>query len=91
MERIDLVSGVSERGSGTVSSELRLLVEKDLDWTTLIFEQNLSRAVDTYIGFEKRLARLFYVRTYWARDQVGRRLDIGGAYGLELKLLTEFD
>lgn len=90
-ERIDLVSGVSERGSGTVSSELRLLVEKDLDWTTLIFEQNLSRAVDTYIGFEKRLARLFYVRTYWARDQVGRRLDIGGAYGLELKLRTEFD
>ncbi len=90
-ERIDLVSGVSERGSGTVSSELRLLVEKDLDWGTLIFEQNLSRAVDTYIGFEKRLARLFYLRTYWARDQVGRRLDIGGAYGLELKVRTEFD
>lgn len=90
-ERIDLVSGVSERGSGTVSSELRLLVEKDIDWGTLIFEQNLSRAVDTYIGFEKRLARLFYLRTYWGRDQVGRRLDIGGAYGLELKIRTELD
>ncbi len=90
-ERIDLVSGVSERSSGAVSSELRLLVEKDLDWATLIFEQNLSRRVDTFVGFEKRLARLLYVRTYWGRDQVGRRLDIGGAYGLELNVRAEVD
>lgn len=90
-ERIDLVSGVSERGAGTVSSELRLLVEKDLDWATLIFEQNLSRSVDTYLGLERRLARIFYLRTYWARDQKGRRLDIGGAYGLEANVRGEFD
>jgi len=90
-ERIDLVSGVSERGSGTVSSDLRLLVEKDLDWSTLIFEQNLSRSGDTYLGLERRLARLFYVRTYWAREQVGRRLDLGGAYGLEASVRGEID
>ena len=90
-ERIDLVSGVSERGSGTVSSDLRLLVEKDLDWATLIFEQNLSRSGDTYLGLERRLARLFYVRSYWAREQVGRRLDLGGAYGLEANVRGEID
>ena len=90
-ERIDLVSGVSERGSGTVSSDLRLLVEKDLDWATLIFEQNLSRSGDTYLGLERRLARLFYVRSYWAREQVGRRLDLGGAYGLEASVRGEID
>ncbi|HCH64961.1 MAG: hypothetical protein CL927_14925 [Deltaproteobacteria bacterium] len=90
-ERIDLVSGVSERGSGSVSSDLRLLVEKDLEWATLIFEQNLSRSIDTYLGLERRLARMFYVRTYWAREQVGRRLDIGGAYGVEAKIRGELD
>lgn len=90
-ERIDLVSGVSERGSGTVSSDLRLLVEKDLDWATLIFEQNLSRSVDTYLGLERRLARMFYLRTYWAREQVDRRLDIGGAYGFEASVRGEVD
>jgi hypothetical protein len=90
-ERIDLVSGVSERGSGAVSSDLRLLVEKDLDWATLIFEQNLSRSGDTYLGLERRLARLFYVRSYWAREQVGRRLDLGGAYGLEANIRGEID
>jgi autotransporter translocation and assembly factor TamB len=90
-ERIDLVSGVSERGSGSVSSDLRLLVEKDMDWATLIFEQNLSRSIDTYLGLERRLARMFYLRTYWAREQVGRRLDIGGAYGFEAKIRGELD
>ena len=90
-ERIDLVSGVSERGSGSVSSDLRLLVEKDLDWATLIFEQNLSRSIDTYLGLERRLARMFYLRTYWAREQVGRRLDIGGAYGFEANVRGELD
>ena len=90
-ERIDLVSGVNERGSGTVSSDMRLLVEKDFDWGTLIFEQNLARNSDTYLGFEKRLARKLYTRGYWAREQVGRRLNIGGAYGAELNLRWELD
>jgi hypothetical protein len=90
-ERIDLVTGVNERGSGTVSSDMRLLVEKDFDWGTLIFEQNLYRTSDTYLGFEKRLARKLYTRAYWAREQVGRRLNIGGAYGAELNLRWELD
>ena len=68
-----------------------MLVETDMDWATLIFEQNLSRSIDTYLGLERRLARMFYVRTYWAREQVGRRLDIGGAYGVEAKIRGELD
>ncbi len=92
LDRVDLVSGVSERGRGLVSSEIRLLAEKDLGWdTTLILEQNLSRTSDAYIGFDKQLARTLYMRAYWASQQYGRSLPIGGAYGLDVNLRWEFD
>ena len=90
-ERIDLVSGVSERGSGTISSELRLLAEKDLGWSTLVFEQNLSRLSDTWLALEKRLANRLFLRTTWAREQVGRNLETGGAWGLEFNVRWELD
>lgn len=92
LDRVDLASGVSERGRGLVSSEIRLLAEKDLGWdTTLILEQNLSRTSDTYIGFDKQLARTLYMRAYWASQQYGRSLPIGGAYGLDVNLRWELD
>lgn len=92
LDRVDLVSGVSERGRGLVSSEIRFLAEKDLGWdTTLILEQNLSRTSDTYIGFDKQLARTLYTRAYWASQQYGRSLPIGGAYGLDVNLRWELD
>jgi hypothetical protein len=95
-ERLDLVSGVSERGSGLVTSELRLLYENELTdvglpGSLMILEQNISRANDTYLGFEQRLARTLYARTYWGSEQVGRFLDVGGAYGLEMKVRWELD
>ncbi|MEC8194085.1 MAG: translocation/assembly module TamB domain-containing protein [Myxococcota bacterium] len=95
-ERLDLVSGVSERGSGLVNSELRLLYENELsdlglNGSMMILEQNISRASDTYLGFEQRLARQLYARTYWGSEQVGRFLDVGGAYGLEMKVRWELD
>jgi hypothetical protein len=95
-ERLDLVSGVSERGSGMVTSELRLLYENELTdvglpGSLMILEQNISRANDTYLGFEQRLARTLYARTYWGSQQVGRFLDVGGAYGLEVKVRWELD
>lgn len=90
-ERIDIVSGVTERGSASISSELRILAEKDLDWATLILEQNLSRLSDTYIGLERRLANRLYLRGYWARQQVGRQLNTGGAWGLDFRLRWELD
>jgi hypothetical protein len=95
-DRLDLVSGVSERGSGMVSSDLRLLYENELDDVSLpgmlmIFEQNITRASDTYLGLEQRLARTLYARSYWASEQRGRHLPIGGAYGLEVKVRWELD
>ena len=95
-ERLDLVSGVSERGSGIVTSELRLLYENELSdvglpGTLMIFEQNISRSSDTYLGIEQRLARTLYARTYWGSEQVGRYLDLGGAYGFDVKIRWELD
>jgi len=95
-DRLDLVSGVSERGSGILSSDLRLLYENELDdlnlpGTLMIFEQNLTRVSDTYLGFEQRLARTLFARSYWASEQHGRHLAIGGAYGLEMKVRWEVD
>jgi hypothetical protein len=95
-ERLDLVSGVSERGSGIVTSELRLLYENELadvglPGTMMIFEQNISRSTDTYLGIEQRLARTLFARTYWGSEQVGRYMDLGGAYGFDVKVRWEID
>ncbi|NOY28495.1 MAG: hypothetical protein GXP62_21780, partial [Oligoflexia bacterium] len=93
-ERLDLVSGTSERGSATVSSELRLLYENDLadlGWRggTLVFEQNVAGGRDTYLGLEQRLARRLYLRGFWASQQEERSLKIGGAFGIEVNLRWE--
>ncbi len=89
-ERIDIVSGVNERGSGTISSEVRVLAEWDLGWsTTFIYEQNPVRPTDLYMGFEKRLARQLFLRSYWASEQIGRTLPIGGALGVETNIRWE--
>ncbi|MEC7946581.1 MAG: translocation/assembly module TamB domain-containing protein [Myxococcota bacterium] len=90
-DRIDLVSGASERGSGSVSSDFRLIAEKDLDWSTIIVEQNISRFSDTYVGVEKRLADRLYARSYFASEQLGRSLAIGGAWGAEFNVRWELD
>ncbi|MEC9389540.1 MAG: hypothetical protein VX944_05640 [Myxococcota bacterium] len=79
-----------------MNSELRLLYENELsdlglNGSMMILEQNISRASDTYLGFEQRLARQLYARTYWGSEQVGRFLDVGGAYGLEMKVRWELD
>ena len=92
LDRVDLVSGVGQRGRGSISSEVRLLAEKDLGWdTTLILEQNLSDTSDTYLALDKMIARQLYARIYWASQQYGRSLSIGGAYGLDFNLRWELD
>ena len=91
-DRIDLVSGSSARGSTFISSRLNLLAEKDLGRdTTIIIEQEVPDISGTYIGLEKRLADKLYSRGYWASDQIGRHLDIGGAWGLEFNVRWELD
>lgn len=95
-ERLDLVSGTSERGSGTVSSRLRLLYENDLSdagWpgALLLVEQNLTGGQDTYIGLEQRLSRRIYLRGFWSSEEEERRLRLQGAFGAEINLRWEFD
>jgi len=89
-ERLDLVSGTSERGSGTVSSDLRLLYENDLwDGGRIIFEQNVGGGRDTYVGLEQKLARRLYLRGWWSNAQQERTLQIGGAYGIDMSVRWE--
>ena len=92
------MSGASERGSGTVSSDLRLLYEKDLGNfvvpmpdTTVIFEQNISQLSDRYVGLEHQLARTLYARGFWTTEMLGGKSVRGGAYGVEFKLRWEAD
>jgi hypothetical protein len=91
VDRWSLVSGASERGSGSVSSELRLVVEKQVGEVGLTWETALgsSLGTDWYAGAERRLAERLYVRTYVATRQEGRALPIGAAYGTEFKLRWE--
>jgi autotransporter translocation and assembly factor TamB len=92
LDRVDLISGVSERSYSAVTSELRLLAEKDLDWGgTLRLEQNLNRVSDTYISLEQKLARKLYLRGFYATEQQDRYLSIGGAYGVDMNVRWELD
>lgn len=92
LDRVDLISGVNARSYSAVTSELRLLAEKDLDWgPTLRLEQNLNRVSDTYISLEQKLARRLYLRGFYATEQQDRYLTIGGAYGVDMNVRWELD
>jgi hypothetical protein len=93
LDRVDLVSGVSERGP-VVNSEWRLVVEKQLPapWDlTVIGEFPLSNQLDIYWAIEKNVSRNLYTSLYWSRQQRERNLNIGGAYGLDIKLRWELE
>jgi len=93
-DRIDIITGTTTQGVRNVSSEPRLLVEKDLDepWDlTIAGEVNVIRPEDWYASLEKRIARRVYVTTYYASIQYERSLEIGGAFGTELQLRWEVE
>jgi len=92
-DRIDLVSGVSERGP-VVNSEWRLVIEKDVPepWNlTVLGEVLLDNQLDQYWAVEKNLRSNLYTTAYWSSQQRERYLDIGGAYGVDLKVRWEID
>ena len=94
LDRIDIITGTSTQGVRNVSSEPRLLVEKDVPepWDlTVAGEINVIRLEDYYVSVEKRIARRLYVTTYYASIQYERSLDIGGAFGTELQLRWEVE
>ena len=93
VDRWSLVSGASERGSSTVSSELRFVAEKRVGDLGFTVEKALGASLgnDWYASVEQRLAHRLYVTAYAATRQEGRALPLGAAYGAEFKLRWEFD
>ncbi len=93
IDRWSLVSGVSERGSSTVTSDLRLVAEKQISGFDLTVEKRLGVNLesDWYLSIERRIAEKLYATAYVATRQEGRSLPIGAAYGAEFKWKWEFD
>lgn len=93
VDRWNLVSGVTERGTPTLSSDLRLVAQKQVAGFDVTVEtalgQNLGR--DWYASVERRIAQKLYLSAWLATEQEGRTLPIGAAYGLDLKLRVEGD
>lgn len=93
VDRWSLVSGVSERGSTTTTSGLRLVATKQVGDFDFTVETTVSDGVgrDWYASVERRLAQRLYATLYLATEQEGRTLPIGAAYGAEFKLRWEWD
>ena len=93
IDRWSLVSGVSERGSSTVTSDLRLVAEKQLGDFDVTVEKRLGVNLesDWYASVERRIAEKLYATAYVATRHKGRSLPIGAAYGAEFKWKWEFD
>jgi translocation and assembly module TamB len=82
-DRIDLVTGISPRG-GSVSSDWRLLAQKELgDWT-LTGDVNLADWDQRYWALERDLAGAMYLTLYRASMEEEAGLAIDGAWGADL-------
>ncbi len=93
-QRIDIVTGATAGSSRNISSEPRVVIEKDLGqpWDlTLTGESNMVQYGDFFASVEKRIARRLFMTAYWSSIEYDRSLDIGGAYGTEFKLRWELD
>ena len=91
LDRIDLISGPTDRNSAYVSSALRLLAEKDIADGTLRVEQNLTEASDIFVSWEQKLSQRLYTRAYWASKQQGRYINNNGAFGMEIEVQWELE
>ena len=91
LDRVDIVSGPTDRNSAYVSSALRLLAEKDIGDGTLRLEQNITDTTDVFASWEQRLSERLYMRLYWASQQQGRSINNNGAVGAEFEVQWELD
>lgn len=88
--RVDVVSGVSQRGT-VGSDEWRILVERDLQEPAdarVIGEFSLD---DRYLAVEKALARNLYLRLFWSSLEREQSRELGGAYGADVEVRWEAD
>ncbi len=89
LNRWTLVSGVTERGSKTVSNEPRLVAESS-EIGGFTFTGEFSFSGDWYLSVERRIASRLYAATYATTDQVGRAISFA-AVGGEFKLRWELE
>ena len=91
LDRVDIVSGPTDRNSAYVSSALRLLAEKDIGDGTLRLEQNITDTTDVFVSWEQRLSQRLYTRLYWSSQQQGRSINGNGAVGAEFEVQWELE
>ena len=92
-DRVELVTGVSERGN-QVSSETRILLEKQVSDPynlDLRVEFNPFRNVENVVELEKQVGDSLYLTLYRSSLEQERSVDLGGAYGLDFKLRWEVE
>lgn len=89
INRWTLVSGVTERGSKTVSNEPRLVAESS-QIGGFTFTGEFSFGGDWYVSVERRIASRLYAAAYATTDQVGRSMPFA-AVGTEFKFRFEGD
>ena len=91
LDRVDIISGPTDRNSAYVSSALRLLAEKDIGDGTIRLEQNITDTTDVFVSWEQKLTQRLYTRLYWASQQQGRSINGRGAVGAEFEVQWELD
>lgn len=91
LDRVDIISGPTDRNSAYVSSALRLLAEKDIGNGTIRLEQNITDTTDVFVSWEQKLTQRLYTRLYWASQQQGRSINGRGAVGAEFEVQWELD
>lgn len=91
LDRVDIISGPTDRNSAYVSSALRLLAEKDIGDGTIRLEQNITDTTDVFVSWEQKLSQRLYTRLYWASQQQGRSINGRGAVGAEFEVQWELD
>ncbi len=90
VDRWNISSGITARGSPTLDSSWRLVGQKDLGPYTLTGEFVID-SQDWYLGAERRITRGFVVGSYLTTEEEGRALSLGSAVGAEFKYRWELD
>jgi hypothetical protein len=92
LDRVDLVTGITPRGE--YSSDPRLRVEKrlpELNDLSVIGEVNMLRPEDQYWRADYPISDAWSLSAWYATRQRDRTLQIGGAYGLDVRARWEMD
>ncbi len=81
-DRLDLVTGMSPRGD-SVSSDWRLLAEKELGEWTLTGDVNLADWDQRYWSLQRDLGGAVYLTVYRASQEEAAGLAVDGAWGAD--------